>query len=380
MPTATFPGRPLASYPVLRTFYKLLYSCTILARLPIWALSFSLFQRTRPLSTWNFKQSLMLRIFTEYVFLVSRTETPVPLSLEPGKEKNRWEKVEPFPKDLYRGPLESKSKSVEPAVIGGTWYPHKPTDPANAGPIVLHLHGGGFVIGDGRSDASGPMADLLLKHGKVSYVFAPQYRLASLPTSAPFPAAPQDTLTSYLYFVRTLGIPASNITVSGDSAGGNLVIGLLRYLAEFGDELDIPLPSSAGLFSPWVAPVKGLWPDFVTKSNPNYHTDYLGVDLCRWGAKLYIGDESPEHPYIVPLGHPFRTPVPIFATFGGAEILAIDILEWIRETERVEGNELETYVEKDAPHDTVLVGHALGFSNSAVGVVKKLGEFIRQHA
>ncbi|KAI1288928.1 alpha/beta hydrolase fold-3 domain-containing protein [Xylaria venustula] len=379
MPTVTFPGRPLVSYPVLSVFYKLFYSCTIIARLPVWALSFSLFRRTRPLPSWSFKQSLMLRIFTAYVSLVSRTEIPVPLSLEPGKEKDRWEKIEPFPKSLYRGPLESK-KNVNPSVVGGTWYPKKPTDPANSGPVVLHLHGGAFVLGDGRSDASGPTADFLLKHGKVSCVFALQYRLASRPTSAPFPAAPQDTLTSYLFLVRTLGIPASNITISGDSAGGNLVIGLLRYLAEFGDELDIPLPSSAGLFSPWVAPVKGLWPDFVTKSNPNYRTDYLGVDLCRWGAKLYIADESPEHPYIVPLGHPFRTPVPIFAAFGRAEILAIDILEWIREMERVEGNEVETYVEKDAPHDTLLVGQALGFPDSAVGVARRLGEFIRQHA
>ncbi|KAI0431559.1 alpha/beta hydrolase fold-3 domain-containing protein [Xylaria sp. FL1042] len=378
MPTITIPGRPLASYPVLSTFYKLLYSCTIIARLPVWILSLSFFKRARPLPTWSFKQSLMLKIFTEYVFLISRTEISVPLSLEPGKEKNRWAKLEPFPNNVYRGPLESKS--VEPSVIGGTWYPQKPTDPANAGTIVLHMHGGACVIGDGRTAATGPMADLFLKHGKPSYVFAPQYRLSSRPTSAPFPAALQDTLTSYLYLVRTLGIPASNIVVSGDSAGGNLIIGLLRYLGEYGDELAIPTPRCAGLFSPWVAPVKGLWPEFVTTSNPNYHTDYLGLDLCRWGAKLYLGDASPEHPYIVPLGHPFKTSVPMFATYGGAEILVVDGFEWIREMERVKGNVIETYLEKDAPHDTILVGHVLGFKDSAAGVVRKFGEFIRRYA
>ncbi|KAI1282981.1 alpha/beta hydrolase fold-3 domain-containing protein [Xylaria sp. FL0933] len=378
MPTVTFPGRPLASYPGLSILYKLLYSCTIVARLPIWILGFSLFKRARPLPTWSFKQSIMLKIFTKLVFLMSRTETPVPLPLEPGKEKDRWAKLEPFPKDVYRGPLESKS--VEPSVIGGTWYPQKPTDPANAGTVVLHVHGGAFAIGDGRTAASGPTADLFLKHGKASYVFAPQYRLASRPTSAPFPAALQDTLTSYLYLVRTLGIPATNIVVSGDSAGGNLIIGLLRYLAEYGEELSIPNPRCAGLFSPWVAPVKGLWPDFVTTSNPYYHTDYLGLDLCRWGAKLYIGDTAPEHPYIQPLGHPFKTPVPMFATYGGVEILVIDGTEWIREMERVKGNVLETYIEKDAPHDTVLVGHVLGFEESAAGVARKFGDFIRQYA
>ncbi|TGJ86366.1 hypothetical protein E0Z10_g2368 [Xylaria hypoxylon] len=370
MPTITYPGRPLASYPVLSIFYKLFYSCTVLARLPVWIVGFSLFQRARPLPSWSFKQSLMFRILTEIVFLTSRTETPVPLPLEPGKEKDRWEKLEPFPKDMYRGPLESES--VEPALIGGTWYPKKPADPANVGPVILHIHGGAFVIGDGRSDASGPMFDLFLKHGKTGPIFAPQYRLSSRPTSAPFPAALQDTLTSYLYFVRTLGIPASNITISGDSAGGNLAIALLRYIVEYGAELDIPQPKSAAILTPWVAPVKHLWSEFVITSNPNYYTDYLGTEFCRWGAKAYIRGVSPEHPYIMALGHPFKTPVPMLVTFGSAEILAVDGLEWIREMERLEGNKLETYIEPDAPHDTVLVGHIIGFQESSTGVARRI--------
>ncbi|KAI0539775.1 alpha/beta hydrolase fold-3 domain-containing protein [Xylaria digitata] len=378
MPTVTYPGRPLASYPVLSGFYKLFYSCTILARLPVWVLGFSLFRRARPLPSWGFKRSLMVRIFTEFIFLISRTETPVPLPLEPGKEKDRWEKLEPFPKDVYRGPLESES--VEPTLIGGTWYPKKPADPASAGPVVLHIHGGAFVIGDGRIANSGPMVDLFLKHGKTGPVFAPQYRLSSRPTSAPFPAAVQDTLTSYLYFVRTLGIPASNITISGDSAGGNLVIALLRYILEYGEELNIPQPKCAVIIAPWVAPVKFLWPEIVITSNPNYHSDFLGLELCRWGAKTYTRGVSPEHPYIVPLGHPFKTPVPMLVTFGGAEILAVDGVEWAREMERVEGNKLETYIEPDAPHDTVLIGHIIDFRESSEGVARKIGEFIRQNA
>ncbi|KAI3340644.1 alpha/beta hydrolase fold-3 domain-containing protein [Ustulina deusta] len=378
MPTGTFPRRPLASYPVLSSFYKFFYSCTIIARLPVWILSYSLFQRARPLPTWSFRQSLMSRLFTEFIFLIGRTEIPGPLSLEPGKEKDRWEKLEPFPKDVYRGPLQSEN--VEPSTIGGTWYPQKPADPANVGPVILHLHGGGFVVGDGRSGGSGPMCDLFLKHGKTGHIFIPQYRLASRPTSAPFPAALQDTLTSYLYFVRTLGIPASNITISGDSAGGNLVIALLRYLVEYGQALGVPQPKSAVIIAPWVAPTKSLGPDLLVTSNPNYHTDYLGSRLIRWGAEMYIRDVSPEDPYITPLDHPFKTPVPMLVTFGAAEMFVIDGLEWAREMERVEGNELETYIEKDAPHDTLLVGHILGFEDSSVGVARKIGEFISQHA
>ncbi|KAK5632670.1 hypothetical protein RRF57_008384 [Xylaria bambusicola] len=371
MPTVTFPGRPLASYPVLSIFYRLFYSSTIIARLPAWILSYALFRRARPLPTWSFKQSIMLRILTESIFMVSRTQTPTSLSLEPGKDKERWEKLEPFPKDVYRGPLDHAS--VEPSTMGGKWYPEKPTDASAIGPVLLHIHGGAFVVGTGRANQDGIMADLFIKHGKVGYIFVPQYL-------CPVPAALQDLVTSYLYFVRTLGIPASNITISGDSAGGNLVIGLLRYLAEYGAELNIPQPKSAVILCPWVAPVKSLWPEFVVTSNPNFRTDYLGAELCRWGAATYIRDAPPEHPYITPLGHPFKTPVPMLVTFGSAEIMVIDGLEWVKEMERVDGNEIEAYIEPDVPHDTLLVGHILGFEESSAGVARKMGKFIRQHA
>ncbi|KAI3319754.1 alpha/beta hydrolase fold-3 domain-containing protein [Xylariaceae sp. AK1471] len=377
MAVATIPGRPLASYPILSFFYKVLCAGTIVVRLPFWMLSYG-FRRSRPLPTWSFKQSLLVKVFYEYVYLVSRAETPQPLTLEPGKEKERFEKIEPFSPDVYRGPL--KSNTVAPAVIGGTWYPRKPDDPANAGPVMLHIHGGAMVLGDGRIDSTGPMAKLFLEHGKVGTIFAPQYRLSSRPTSAPFPAALQDSLTSYLYLVRTLGIPAENICVSGDSAGGNLVIALLRYLVEYGAQLAIPQPKSAVIIAPWVAPIKHLWPDITITSNPNFHTDYLGAELCRWGARTYARDVSPTDTYITPLGHPFATPVPMLVTLGAAEILGIDAVEWAHEMGRVEGNELETYVEADAPHDTLLVGHIIGFEESAEEVARRIGVFIRQHA
>ncbi|KAI0409973.1 alpha/beta hydrolase fold-3 domain-containing protein [Xylaria palmicola] len=378
MPTAKFPGRPLLSYPVISHFYKVFYAGTILIRLPIWIAGSALFKGARPLPTWTIKQAVMVRLFNKILNILSRTETPVPLPLEPGKEKDRWVTFEPFPEDVYRGPLASES--VKPAVIGGTWYPQKPADAAAAGTVLLHLHGGGFVIGDGRTGDSGPMFDLFLKHAGVGHVFAPQYRLSSRPTNAPFPAAVQDALTSYLYLVRTLGVAPSSIVLSGDSAGGNLVIALLRYLAEHGGALGLPAPRCAVAVTPWVAPHKHLWPAAVITGNPNYGSDYIGTALCLWGARTYIPPASPEHPYIVPLGQPFRLPVPVLATFGGAEVILADGLEWAGEMSVVEGNEVETFVEPDAPHDTVLVGHSIGFEESAATVAARMGEFITKHA
>lgn len=298
--------------------------------------------------------------------------------MEPGKEKDRWEKLEPFPKDVYHGPLASQT--VEPEVVGGTWYPQKPASPATVGPVLYHIHGGAFVVADGRTASSGPMFDRLHKHGKVGVAFSLQYRLSNRPASAPFPAAVQDALTGYLHLVRTLGIPASSITVSGDSAGGNIAIALLRYLAEYGADLGIPQPRSAVFIAPWVAPVKSLWPASATPRNPNANSDYLPAEFLTWGAKTYMRDVSPDEPYVVALGHPFRTSVPVLVTFGGGEVLAVDGVEWVKEMSAVEGNEIESYIEPDAPHDTILLARVLGWEESTAKVAEKIGEFIRKHA
>ncbi|KAI1165703.1 alpha/beta hydrolase fold-3 domain-containing protein [Nemania serpens] len=378
MPTVIYPGRPLKSYPVLNLLYTTFRFGVALVRLPLWVLNFSLLRSSRPLPSWGFQQALRVRMLAELLTLLSRIEVSNPLSWEPGKEKDRWEKLEPFPKDVYSGPLASQT--VKPEVIGGTWYPQKPANPATAGPILLHIHGGAFVQADGRPATSGAMFDRFHKHGKVGIAFFPQYRLSSRPISAPFPAAVQDALTSYLYLVRTLGISAENITVSGDSAGGNIAIALLRYLAEYGAELGIPQPKSAVIVAPWVAPVKSLLPKSATPSNPNAKSDFLPQEFLTWGAKTYMKDVPPDQPYVNALGHPFRLPVPTLVTFGGGEILAVDGVEWVKEMSAVEGNDIESYIEADAPHDTVLLAHVLGWEESATKVAEKIGEFIRTHA
>lgn len=77
-----------------------------------------------------------------------------------------------------------------------------------------------------------------------------QYRLAS--RAHPFPAAVQDFLTAYQY-VLGHGVPPRDLVLTGDSAGANLVLALLRYLAAQG----LPQPGGAVAFSPWVEVTAG---------------------------------------------------------------------------------------------------------------------------
>ena len=70
------------------------------------------------------------------------------------------------------------------------------------------------------------------------------YRLA--PESR-FPCQLHDVTCAYLRLLEDLHIPAENIVVAGDSAGGALTLALLMYLRDN----NYPLPSGAIVMSPW---------------------------------------------------------------------------------------------------------------------------------
>jgi acetyl esterase/lipase len=153
---------------------------------------------------------------------------------------------------MYKGPLRS-NVDVKPVMIGATWYPEPLTRGSDYShdKVILHIHGGAFVLSDGRPPESGQFARRLLKHTTATHAIFPQYRLSRLPvskTSDAFPAALQDSLTSYLYLVNDLKILPKDIVLSGDSAGANLCIALLRYIKDYGTELNIPNPSACLLW------------------------------------------------------------------------------------------------------------------------------------
>jgi acetyl esterase/lipase len=64
-------------------------------------------------------------------------------------------------------------------------------------------------------------------------------------------------VSAYLRLVEDLHIPAANILVAGDSAGGGLALALLMYLRDNG----YPLPAGAILMSPWVGECLRVYSD-----------------------------------------------------------------------------------------------------------------------
>ncbi len=94
-----------------------------------------------------------------------------------------------------------------------------PTAASSPGPLLVFLHGGGWVYGD--LDSHDPPCRFLAERSGVR-VLSIDYRLAP---EHPFPAACDDAIAAYRWVVENsggLGADVTRLGVGGDSAGGNL--------------------------------------------------------------------------------------------------------------------------------------------------------------
>jgi acetyl esterase/lipase len=101
-------------------------------------------------------------------------------------------------------------------------------------PAVLHLHGGGMVVGSPQFEAfeSGRLAREL-----GALVVSPDYRLAP---EHPFPAALDDCMATLKWMrdnAGQLGIDRDRIAVAGSSAGGGLSAAVAQRSSDEGIEL-----------------------------------------------------------------------------------------------------------------------------------------------
>ncbi len=102
---------------------------------------------------------------------------------------------------------------------------------AMARPLLVFLHGGGFVLGD--LDTHDEPCRLLCQHGEM-FVLSVAYRLAP---EHPFPAPLDDACAAVRWaqaHAAALGADASQVCVGGDSAGGNLAAVTALTLANEG--------------------------------------------------------------------------------------------------------------------------------------------------
>lgn len=121
---------------------------------------------------------------------------------------------------IFDTPLEAGVRTRDFTNAGCKLRAYFPGE-AEAGPVILYMHGGGWVIGD--LDTHGPICAVIaavtgLRVVSVDYRLAPEHR---------FPAAHDDCLAT-AHFVTggpaELEAPVTGLAVAGDSAGGTLAL------------------------------------------------------------------------------------------------------------------------------------------------------------
>lgn len=155
-----------------------------------------------------------------------------------------------------------------------------------AGPTLLHFHGGAYVFASARTHR-GFVSQILARSGGKALVF--NYRLAP---EHPFPAALEDALATYRWLLAR-SVPPEQIAFCGESAGAGLALATMLLAREEG----LPLPACAALVSPWVD---------LTHSGAslvgNEGKDVLlrGEQLKSWAA-MYAGDHDRKDPFVSPV-------------------------------------------------------------------------------
>lgn len=157
-------------------------------------------------------------------------------------------------------------------------------------PIVLWVHGGGFVIG-GLETHRSTCSNLAARSGCI--VVAVDYRKAP---EHKFPAAVDDSLASFRWVrdhAEQLGGRPRQLAIGGDSAGGNLSAVVCQRLRE----LDEPQPALQVLIYP------------STDSHHSFASHrlfgedlLLTADMLRWFSDHYLrGPEDRDNPWASPL-------------------------------------------------------------------------------
>ena len=201
----------------------------------------------------------------------------------------------------------------------------------DAGPLVLHFHGGGYVFGSSRTHRA-MLARLSALSGVPAWL--PDYRLAP---EHPFPAAVEDALAAW---GAVAGRPGG-VILGGDSAGGGLALALLAEIGRRG------LPAPRGLYA--LSPLTDLTFSGASIGDNARADAVLPASRVSDMAAMYLPGGDADDPRASPLLADFTGAPPVWLTVGDTEILRDDTLRMAARL-RAQGVAVEVTVEHDLPH------------------------------
>lgn len=198
---------------------------------------------------------------------------------------------------------------IEHERLGGVIAEWVIPDNAGPAPIVFHLHGGGYVLGE--PSGSRPLTTALALSTSARVVSI-DYRLAP---EHPFPAAVDDALKAYRALVNSTG-SEQKIAIGGESAGGGLAIALLLAARDAG----LPMPACAFVISPWT--------DLTCTAETFDTRGSLDPLLTRRSLKemgdAYLAGANAKNPLASPLFGDLSGLPPLLIQVGSDEVLLDD--------------------------------------------------------
>lgn len=268
---------------------------------------------------------------------------------------------------IYELPLD-KARSAYKSAVGAMALPHVPVArvqdvsiPGPAGairarlwapseaaglPVLLYLHGGGFVIGS--IETCEAMCRQLAVQSGVA-VLAIDYRLAP---EHKYPAGLQDSWAAFNWLVQqghTLGLDGSRIAVGGDSAGGTLAAAVALLARDEG----IPVALQA-LFYPSVQ-TRAATASFKAFSRGTL----LNAEQMQWFDEQARGGPMTHDWHREPLHAPHHAKVaPAWIGLAECDALTDEGLQYA-EALRAAGVPVEVRVWPGVIHDFINMGRFL---------------------
>jgi epsilon-lactone hydrolase len=232
-----------------------------------------------------------------------------------GKGVSRGIDARPQYDALMESVLAQDGVAFEVGAVGGV--PGVWVQPANWRPdeAILHLHGGWFNLGSAKAYRH-LVGQIAARAG--ARAFIPDYRLAP---EHPFPAATDDALACYRGLVEG-GV--RRIALTGDSAGGNLALGLASRVIGDGDSGHATLAGVVAL-----SPVTDL-----TLSGASYDTRadaefFFTRPQIAELVRAYLGSADAKDPVASPLFGELAGVPAVRIHVGDDEVLLDDSLRYV---------------------------------------------------
>ncbi|WP_035803237.1 alpha/beta hydrolase [Kitasatospora mediocidica] len=233
----------------------------------------------------------------------------------------------------------------------------EPQDGVTGG-TILYFHGGSGVFG---SPATAQHITGALVRRTGARAVSLDYRLAP---EHPFPAAIEDALAAYRELLEQ-GVPAGQIVLAGDSAGGGLSVVTTLAARDAG----LPLPAAVVAFSPGLD---------ATRSGESMTTKH-GIDplftrrsLEQVGAH-YLAGQDPRQPLLSPAVLADLTGFPPLLLQAGTNELLLDDSTRLATRAAAAGVDVILDVTADVPH---VFQSFTGSLDEADAALDRAGRFI----